>query len=117
MNYKIITYDDGTAALHIDGKKSLYFATTQDAILWRHTMVRHEEYVNEVKSATKDIWDGINKLQALQSEWNALDYTNTLQDVLGIQSTDVGAVVFATTNAMRDLLATGHATNIARLIR
>lgn len=83
-------------------------------------MDRHQNYINLVRGANARIWEGINELLALQHEWNALDYGNTLADGAGdnagVTRAEVGAVVFDTANAFLALLQEGHATNMARLL-
>ena len=53
-------------------------------------------------------------------EWNALDYGTTLDagegENAGIVRADVGAVVFGTADALRTVLNSGHATNMAKLL-
>jgi hypothetical protein len=77
-------------------------------------------FITEARRHAKAIWDGLNALEALQSEWNALDYGNTLPNGSGsndgVTTTNVGAVVFDTANAIRTVLDAGHATNIAKLL-
>lgn len=41
---------------------------------------RHTDYISAVREANRQVWDGINTLKALQREWQALDYGNTLPD-------------------------------------
>lgn len=83
-------------------------------------MSRESDYITQVRALTRDLWEAINGLQALQREWTALDYGTTLDDGVnenaGIVRADVGAVVFDTTDAISDLLDTGHATNLAKLL-
>lgn len=80
-------------------------------------MPRHEEFVQDARRYNRMIWEGLNALAGLQREWNALDYGTTMPaEVEGVQRADVGAVVFATADAIEDLLATGHATNMAKLL-
>jgi hypothetical protein len=83
-------------------------------------MDRQQNYINLVRNANARVWEGINELIALQREYNALDYGNTLLDGTGdnagITRSEVGAVVFDTANALVALLATGHATNMAKLL-
>lgn len=83
-------------------------------------MAREENYYNNVRNANRQIWDGVNALKALQREYNALDYGTTLPAGTGnndgITKTEVGAVVFDTTDAIITLLNTGHATNMAKLL-
>lgn len=81
---------------------------------------REQNYYNEVRNANENLWDAINALAALQREWDALDYGTTLDDGAGahagITKTELGAVVFATTDAFVALLDGGHATNMAKLL-
>lgn len=85
-------------------------------------MSRQLDYISVVREANKNIWNGINELVALQREWNALDYGNTLVDPVadnahsGITKSEVGAVVFDTANALVVVLGAGHATNMAKLL-
>lgn len=83
-------------------------------------MSREQDYITETRTAAKELYDAILRLEALQSEWNALDYTNTLADGEGVNAgytaVEVGAVVFDTANAMRGQLNAGHATNLAKLL-
>lgn len=81
---------------------------------------RHQDYISTVRAANKAIWDGINTLVALQREWNALDYGNTLPAGEGanegVSRAEVGSVTFDTANALVAVLAAGHATNMAHLL-
>lgn len=81
---------------------------------------REQDYISVARQFNKDIWNGINGLVALQREWNALDYGNTLDsgegDNEGITSAEVGAVVFDTATALVGVLNTGHSTNMAKLL-
>ena len=83
-------------------------------------MSRQSDYITEARAANRQVWDGINALKALQREYNALDYGNTLPDGSGendgITKAEVGAVVFDTANALVTLLDAGHATNMAKLL-
>ena len=84
-------------------------------------MARGQDYITEARAANKAAWNAINTLVAMQREWNALDYGNTLPDGEGgndgVTAAEVGAVVFDTANAMvTNVLATGHATNMACLL-
>ena len=83
-------------------------------------MSRQADYISEARAANRQVWDGINALKALQREYNALDYGNTLPDGSGenegISKAEVGAVIFDTANALVALLDTGHATNMAKLL-
>jgi hypothetical protein len=82
--------------------------------------MRSQDYITIVRQKNKAIWDGINDLVALQREWQALDYGNTLPDGegenAGITPAEVGAVTFDTVNAFVTVLNAGHATNMAKLL-
>lgn len=79
-----------------------------------------QDYITITRALNKQIWDAINDLVALQREWNALDYGNTLDagedENAGITALEVGAVVFDTANAFVTVLAAGNATNMAKLL-
>lgn len=81
---------------------------------------REQDYISTVREFNRQIWIGINGLKAMQREWNALDYGSNLDngtgDNAGISGSDVGAVVFATTDALIVVLDAGSATNMARLL-
>lgn len=83
-------------------------------------MARNQDYITLARNANRQVWDGINALVALQREYNAMDFGNTLPDGAGanagITKAQVGAVVFDTANAFAAVLAAGHATNMARLL-
>ena len=82
--------------------------------------MREQDFYTLVKQHNQAIWDGINALVALQREWNALDYGNTLDAGEGenvpLTRTEIGAVVFDTANAFVTVLNVGHATNMAKLL-
>lgn len=81
---------------------------------------RQQDFYTLARQHNKAIWDGINDLVALQREWNALDYGNTLEPGAGanegLTDTEVGAVVFDSANAFVAVLGAGHATNMAKLL-
>jgi len=83
-------------------------------------MARGQDFITLARKHNKAIWDGINALVAMQREWNALDYGNTLPDGEGgnadYTADEIGAVVFDTANALVAVLAAGHATNMSRLL-
>lgn len=83
-------------------------------------MAREQDYYTLARQYNQAIWDGINDLMALQREWNAMDFGNTLEPGAGandgLVAADVGAVVFDTANAMVAVLNAGHATNMAKLL-
>lgn len=81
---------------------------------------RQQDYYTAARQNNQAIWNALNNLVALQREWNALDYGNTLEPGTGanagLTDTEVGAVVFDTANAFVAVLAAGHATNMAKLL-
>ncbi len=83
-------------------------------------MSRKSDYITLARQHTTTLWNAYLELKSLQSEWSAQDYGNTLGDGEGANegytSTQVGAVVFATADALETLFATGHATNITDLL-
>ena len=83
-------------------------------------MARGSDFITLARQHNKAIWDGINALVAMQREWTALDYGNTLDDGDGANADytadEVGAVVFDTATALVAVLNTGHATNMAKLL-
>lgn len=102
--------------LVVDEGVELEFDTEGEA--W--AMSREQDYITAVRTANRQIWEGINALKALQREWNALDYSANLEDGegpnAGITKAHVGAVAFDTADALETLLGQGHATNMARLL-
>ncbi len=83
-------------------------------------MARGQDFITLARQHNKAIWDGINALVAMQREWNALDYGNTLPDGEGSNADytadEIGAVVFDTANAFVTVLNAGHATNMSKLL-
>ena len=81
---------------------------------------RHQDYISAVRAANRQIWDGVNELKALQREWQALYYGTTLPDGEGANEgytkAEIGAVAFATADALSALLDGGHATNMAKAL-
>lgn len=81
---------------------------------------RQQDYITIVRQEATALWNAVNRLEGLQKEWVALDYSTTLEDGLGENikqgRVDIGAVVFDTTIAIRALLDGGHATNRAKLL-
>jgi len=79
-----------------------------------------QAYYSAARIQARAIWDAIATLEAMQARWTALDSGTTMGDGqgtnYGLTAADVGAVVFATADAMRALLDTGHATNLAKLL-
>lgn len=81
---------------------------------------REQDYISEARNLNRQLWNALNGLKGMQREFTALDYGTTLADGegdnAGITKVDVGAVVFATTDAIIDLFNSGHATNCAKLL-
>lgn len=81
---------------------------------------RESDYITRARQAAKQLWQAELALEALQAEWNALNYSATLAAGVGenegILAADVGSVVFDTADAVRTLFGQGHATNIAKLL-
>lgn len=81
---------------------------------------REQDFITLARQYSRQVWDGINSLKAMQREWNALDYGTTLEDGEGdndgITGAEVGAVVFATTDALIAVLDAGSATNMTKLL-
>ena len=79
--------------------------------------MRQDEYKALVRAKNKQIWEALRDLQALQSEWNALDYLNTLvTEPTEPTAAEFGAVVFGAADALEATLAGGVATNMAKLL-
>lgn len=105
-------------------------------------MARKSDYITEARQNARQLWDAVNNLKALQLEWNSLDYGNGgvvtddngepvldengnqiplglgdgIGENSGITKTEVGACVFATTDAVLTLFLEGHGTNVASLL-
>lgn len=83
-------------------------------------MAREQDFITEARASARKVWEGVNELKTLQTEWNALDYGTTLDDGEGdnseITASEVGAAVFATADALLITFADGHATNLAKLL-
>lgn len=80
----------------------------------------HQVFITNARKQARAIWDAINALEVMQTQWNALDYGNTLEDGQGfnegINKTEIGPVLFDTANAIKALFDGGHATNLAKII-
>jgi hypothetical protein len=83
-----------------------------------------QAYINAARNAATELWRAQVTLQQLQDEWNALDYGNTLLpadftgDNEGLVASNIGAVVFDTSNSIQTLVFNvGSATNVARIKR
>jgi hypothetical protein len=83
-------------------------------------MSREQDYITLARQHAKNFLDAYNGLKSLQLEWNALNYSADLDDGVGanegITKTEVGSVVFDTTDAITTLLNAGHSTNLHRLL-
>lgn len=83
-------------------------------------MSRDQAYITEVRRNVRQLWTALNNLVEAQREWNALDYSNTLENGVeeneGITKLEVGSCVFDTPNAFVAVLNQGHATNLAKLL-
>lgn len=82
---------------------------------------RDEEYVRIARQKAIQLWNAYQDLRSMQDEWNAQDYGNTLAIDPGgnnadITPSDVGAVVFATADAIKVVMDAGHATNVTKLL-
>jgi hypothetical protein len=79
-----------------------------------------QAYYTQARQAARQLLVAYQTLQALQLQWNSLDYGNTLEPGDGVHSGlergDIGAVVFATADAVGGLMAQGHGTNIAGVL-
>ena len=82
--------------------------------------MRDQDFYTDARTNARDLWNAINNLKALQREWNARDFGNTLPigagENDGLIAADVGAVVFDSADALIVVLDSGHATNIAKLL-
>lgn len=84
-------------------------------------MSRESDFITEARTHTRAIWAAYHALLNMQTEWNALDYGNTLDsgagENAGITKTEVGAVVFDTVNEIKEsIFDTAHKTNLAKLL-
>lgn len=83
-------------------------------------MSRESDFITEARTHARNVWNGIYALQAMQAEWNALNYGSTLDDGAGdnagLTKTEVGAAVFAASNALVVVLNGGQAANLAKLL-
>ena len=84
-------------------------------------MAREQDYITEARVAARKVWEGMHELLTLQTEWNALDYANTLDDGdgdnTGVTKAFVSSAVFDTANEIKlRIIDTAHKTNLARLL-
>jgi hypothetical protein len=82
--------------------------------------MRSQDVYTEVRNASRQIIESLNALAAIRTEWTALDYGSTLPvgegENAGLTSTEIGACAFSTAQAFENLLSSGHATNLYRVI-
>jgi hypothetical protein len=82
-----------------------------------------QAFINTVRDAATKRWEYQQTCLALQAQWNALDYGNTLTnadftgDNEGLTAANIGSVVFDTANADQATFNAGNATNVARIKR
>lgn len=69
---------------------------------------KQQDYISSVRDLANKVLEVVNKRSALQDEWNAGDYGNTLPDGVGsnagITKSEVGAVAFDVFNAIDTVL-------------
>lgn len=80
-----------------------------------------DNYYSEARTAVEQFWNAYHKLIAMQTQWNALDYLNTLgdgeNDHAGITVAALGSAIFDTTNEVKlRIFDTAHKTNYAKLL-
>lgn len=46
--------------------------------------MRQQDYISIARQQATALWNAVNTLEGLQKEWNALDYSNTLEAGEGI---------------------------------
>lgn len=92
------------------------------------TQARKQDYIQEARGATRQLWEAYLTLLSLQPEWNGQDYGSTLGEGFedaqgnpnahaGLTSAQIGAVVFDTVNAIKSAVVdVGHATNITNIL-
>lgn len=86
-----------------------------------NNLATDDDFVTKVRDVNRRLWDNMLELKGYQTQWGALDYGTSLQQSVegenkDIAPGDVGAVVFATSDALSAVLAAGHATNMAKLL-
>ena len=80
-------------------------------------MSRQTQFKQEVRDAARALWQSHHILNALKAEAEALDYGTTLTVEDGEPSADdLLAVVYATNDAIGTLYASGHATNLSKVL-
>ena len=80
-------------------------------------MSRQTAFKFEVREAARALWKAHNDLNALKKEADALNYGQTLEtDVDEPTAAELLAVAYDTNNALATMLASGHATNLAKVL-
>ena len=75
------------------------------------------DYTTKVQEYNRNIWDNILRLKALQTQWNKLNYANTLEvQNPELTAADYGAVVFASADALMAVIESGVGGNMAKLL-
>ena len=83
--------------------------------------MRQSDFVSEVRQLSTTLIQTINGMNALRTEWDGLDYGNTLDDEgsdafdganSDVTSAEVAAVIGTTLDALNGLMAAGHRTNL-----
>jgi len=86
------------------------------------TDAHKSDFITSSRQAARDLWNAYQQLLQYQAEWNAQDYTNTIEpddfegENAGLTVGNMSAVVFDTTNAIAADMAAGHATNVTNLL-
>lgn len=80
----------------------------------------HQIFITNARNNIRQAWDATNRLKAMQVQWNAGDYGNTLADGIdsneGITKAQVGAAVFDGADALMAVLQGGNGGNLANLL-
>lgn len=87
---------------------------------------RHEEFASDVRQTARRLWESHQHLKALKDEYAAQDFGNPDPEIGliidpagpngGITPGELGAVLYATNDAIAALMAAGHATNITAVL-
>jgi maltoporin len=82
---------------------------------------RQQVYYSLVREANRAAWQAMLQLVALQREWEAQNYSETLApgeaDNSGLVASDLSAVIFDAANAVATVLATnGYSTAMTKLL-
>lgn len=85
------------------------------------TTARQSGYISLARQRTRDFWNAYQALRAMQDEWHANDFTNTLITFEGenaeLVNTDISAVIFDTMDEVKaSIFDTAHKTNLAKLL-